>query len=68
MPATLAVASNCVALSAVPYVIAAGVAHVMVGVVFGIKVTVAEADAALSTWLVAVTVTVCCVEIVAGAV
>jgi hypothetical protein len=40
----------------------------MVGVVFGIKVTVDEADAAVFAWLVAVTVTFCCAEIVAGAV
>jgi hypothetical protein len=61
VPATLAVASNCVALSAVPYVIGAGVAQVMAGVVFGIKGTVAEADTAVFAWLVAVTVTACCV-------
>jgi hypothetical protein len=40
----------------------------MVGVVFGINVTVDEADTAVFAWLVALTVTVCCVEIVAGAV
>ena len=40
----------------------------MVGVVFGIRVTVAKADLLVSAWLVAVTVTVCCAEIVAGAV
>jgi hypothetical protein len=35
---------------------------------FGIKVTFDEADTAVFAWLVAVTVTVCCVEMVAGAV
>ena len=35
VPATLAVASNCVELRAVELVIAAGAAHVMVGVVAG---------------------------------
>jgi hypothetical protein len=40
----------------------------MVGFVFGISVTVADADLLASSWLVAVTFTVCCAEIVAGAV
>jgi len=34
VPATLAVALSCALPSAVPYVIAAGVAHVIVGTVF----------------------------------
>jgi hypothetical protein len=48
---------------------AAGVAQVMVGVVlFTVRVTVAVEDLLVSAWLVAVTVTVCWAEIVAGAV
>ena len=44
VPGTLAVASNCVALSAVPTVTAAGVLQVMVGVaLFTVSVTDAEA-------------------------
>jgi len=51
-----------------------GVGKVMVRVFFVLegdsdnRVIVAEADAVVFVWLVAVTVTVCCVEIVAGAV
>ena len=40
LPAVLAVASSCVALSVVPYVMAVGVGQVMVGVVFGAAFTV----------------------------
>jgi hypothetical protein len=44
VPATVDVASSCVALSAVPYAIAAGVAHVIVGVaLFTVRVTLAVA-------------------------
>ena len=46
---------------------AAGFAQVMVGFVFGISVTTAEADLLASAWLVAVTVTVCCAVQVLGA-
>jgi hypothetical protein len=41
---------------------------VITGVAFGFNVTVAEANLSVSTLLVAVTITVCCFEIVAGAV
>ena len=44
------------------------VAGVRLTTVGGIKVTVADAVLVVSAWLVAVTVTFCCVAMVAGAV
>ena len=58
MPATLAVASSCVALSGVPYIIAAGVAQVIVGVIFPPDVTVSEVEPAMLFREVAVIVVV----------
>jgi hypothetical protein len=46
----------------------AAVAGVRLTVILGVKLSVADADFVVSAWLVAVTVTFCCVAMLAGAV